>query len=181
MLKKITYFLIIFFGYFLLAKNSFALTFDLIAPTEQLQRGQEVKFTINIDTEGKSYASVQIGITYDTQYLEFISVSPGDTFSTISSEPAGDGKLIIKGSTESSYSGSGVFAYVTFKLIASSPGSTQLCALFNPENTPTPKPTSHPPSVLPTSGDTNGVNKGVFVGLLFLILAGSGLVVFKNI
>lgn len=184
MLKKTIYFLIIFLGYFLLAKSSFALTFDLIAPTEQLQRGQEVKFTININTEGKSYSQTQIGMTYDTQYLEYISVSAGDTFSTVSAEPAGDGKLIIKGTNNSAYSGSGVFAYVNFKLIASSPGSTEICALFNPDTTPTPNPTSPtspPPSALPTSGNTNSANKAIFIGLLFLALAGSGFLIFKNI
>lgn len=182
-IKKAIYFIFVFFSYFFLVKNSFALTFDLIPPSEQLQRGQEVRFTINIDTQSKSYSSVEIGMTYDTQYLEFISVTPGDTFSTVSSQMAGDGKMIIKGTNNTPYSGSGVFAYVTFKLIASSPGSTELCALFNPEITPTPTKENRP-SPLPTAiyklGETKNVVKGFLIGITFFALAGGGLLILKN-
>lgn len=178
MLRKIIIFLLVFFaGSVFFIKPIQAITFDLIPPDGELQRGQEIKFTINVDTEGKSYNNTKIGMTYDTQYLEYVSVSSGDTFSTVSAESAGEGKLIVTGSTNSSYSGSGIFAYVTFKLIAQSPGSTQLCVLFNPQNTPT----IPPPTALPTTGSVNNVYKGVLVGLAFLIIAGSGLFFFKNI
>lgn len=181
-MKKILLTVLLIISYFLSAGSIQAITFDLIAPSGQLERGQEVKFTINIDTEGKSYSSTQIGMTYDTQYLEYISVSAGNTFTTVSANPQEGGKLIISGSSSSGYSGSGVFAYVTFKLIASSPGSTELCVLFNPDVTPTPKPTSPPaPTALLTSGNINGVARGLTFGLIFLILAGSGFLVFRNL
>lgn len=179
---------------FLVPTSVDALTFDLIAPSGQLQSGQEVKFTINIDTEGKSYSSTQIGMTYDTQYLEYVSTTVGNTFTTVSANQEGEGRLIISGSSTSGYSGSGTFAYVTFKIIATAPGSTQLCALFNPEVTPTPAPgeptatpapgstaTPVPPTALPTSGDVNGVGRGLALGMIFLVLAGGGFFVFRNL
>ncbi len=194
-MKRILLSLLFIISCLFLTKDAFALTFDLIAPSGQLQSGQDVKFTINIDTEGKSYSSTQIGMTYDTQFLEYVSTSVGNTFTTVSADPQAGGKIIISGSSTAGYSGSGVYAYVTFKIIAASPGSTQLCALFNPEVTPTSPPsvptstpvpgvpTSPPnvPTALPTSGDINGVGRGLTLGLVFLILAGGGFFVFRNL
>ena len=164
-LKRFFIIFIFLLTIFIVPNSVSAITFDLIAPSGQLQRGQDIKFTINVDTEGKSSTSTRIGMTYDTKYLEYISVSAGNTFATISG-----------------CSGSGAFAYVTFKLIATAPGSTQLCALFNPaESTPTPIATSPPlPTALPTSG-VNGNFVQIAFGLIFLILAGTGLIVFKNL
>ena len=174
-----------------------ATTFDLIAPSGPLERGQEIKFTINIDTEGKSLSSTSIGMTYDTQYLEYISVSPGNTFTTVSASLQDGGKLIINGSSTAPYSGSGVYAYVTFKLIATQSGSTQLCVLFNPTTpTSTPGPTSPPgptvtpggptspptvPTSLPKTGETQPMTKGIVLATFFFILATGGFLIFKKI
>lgn len=159
-----------------------ATTFDLIAPSGQLTRGGEVKFTVNIDTEGKSLSSTSIGMTYQTQYLEYVSVLPGNTFTTVSTDVQEGGKLIISGSSTTPYSGAGTFAYVTFKLIATGPGSTQLCALFNPSSsTPTPQPTSLPaPTALPRTGDTNSVVKGTILASLFFVIAAGISFAFKK-
>jgi len=195
-MKKILTILLFFICYLLFVGNVFAMTFTLIAPSGILERGQNIQFTINIDTENKSYTSTQIGMTYETQYLEYVSVLAGNTFTTVSANPQGEGKLIISGSSTSGYSGSGTYAYVTFKLIATAPGSTELCALYNPETltpTSTPYPTVTPggptltptvppePTALPTSGDISGVGRGLIFGLIFLALAGGGLFVFKNL
>ena len=170
-----------------------ATTFDLIAPSGQLTRGQDVKFTINIDTEGKSLSSTSIGMTYDTQYLEYVSILPGNTFTTISADVQDGGKLIISGSSTAPYSGAGTYAYVTFKLIATQAGSTQLCALFNPAETPTatPQPTSPPgqptytpyplqPTSLPKSGETKSASQGIILATFFLISAAGGFFVLKK-
>ena len=178
-MKRVLISIASFFVFLLLAQTSFAVTFDLIAPSGTLERGQDVKFTINIDTESKSYTSTKIGMTYDTKYLEYVSVSAGNTFTTVSAEPQTGGKLIISASSTSGFSGAGTFAYVTFKLIAASAGSTQLCALFNPE-TPTATLAPNAPTALPTSG-INGSSTQVALGLVFLAIAGTGLVVFKNL
>lgn len=179
-MKKILQSLVLFFVFLFMAETTQALTFDLIAPTEQLQSGQNVRFTVNITTEGKSYTSTKIGMTYDTQYLEYVSVSAGNTFTTVTSDPQGEGRLIISGNSATGYSGSGTFAYVTFKIIAAGPGSTELCALFNPD-TPTNTPAPPPPTALPTSGTVGNFKYGLALGLVFLALAGGGFVVFKNL
>ncbi len=177
-MKKI-FLLIFLFSFLILPKSVFGMTFDLIPPEGELKRGQEIKFIVNIDTEGKSYSSVQIGMTYETQYLEYISTSAGDTFTNVSADNLGEGKLILTGTSNSPYSGKGVFAYVTFKIIADAPGSTQLCALYNPDITPTAQPTRIIPTALPTSGIVGNVNKGIFVGVVFLFLS-AGFFVLKN-
>jgi hypothetical protein len=167
--------------------SAHALTFELIAPSGELQRGQDVKFTININTEGKSLSSTSIGMTYETQYLEYVSTVPGDTFTTVSTDVQDGGRLIISGSSTSPYSGSGTYAYVTFKLIATGPGSTELCALFNP-STPTPTPTTRPghptntpaPTSLPKSGENKSAVQGAILASLFFAAAGISLFVFKK-
>ncbi|KKP67469.1 MAG: Esterase [Candidatus Roizmanbacteria bacterium GW2011_GWA2_35_19] len=166
-----------------------ALTFDLIAPSGQLQSGQDVKFTINIDTEGKSLTSTSIGMTYQTSDLEYVSTVPGNTFTTITTDAQAGGKLIISGSSTGGYSGSGSYAVVTFKLIATAPGSSQLCALFNPvvpssPPAPTlpPAPSSPPaPTSLPQTGSFAETVKNASLGLVFFGLAAVGFLVFKKI
>lgn len=164
----------------------YALTFDLIAPTEQLTRGQDVKFTLNVNTEGKSLTTAPIGMTYDTQYLEYVSTAPGDSFTTVAADVQAGGKLILTGSSTAAYSGSGAFAYVTFKLIATSAGSTELCTLYNPLTTPTPGPTSTPvpnapaPTALPKTGQGGSVAQGAILASLLFAAAGVGFFAFKN-
>ncbi|MCX7955674.1 MAG: cohesin domain-containing protein [Patescibacteria group bacterium] len=178
-LKKIfliIFYLIVLFNYFFLPSKVLALTFDITGPTEQLQKDQEVKFIINIDTKNQNYSSTSIGLKYDTQYLEFLSVLPGNTFSAVSSKIIENGKLIINGSSSSSYNGSGIFAYVNFKIIAVSAGSTQLCSLFNPQT-----PTSQPPTNIPKMGETKNTNQNIIIGLLFLTIASSTLIFLKNV
>ena len=160
-----------------------ATTYDLIAPSGTLTRGQNLQFTININTEGNSLSSSVVGMTYDTQYLQYISATPGNSFTTVTATDQGGGKLLVNGSSATPYSGSGTFAYVTFNLIATGPGSTQLCALFNPSSTPTPGPgaTSAPvPTSLPKTGDTESVTKGVVLASLFFAAAAGGFIVFKK-
>ena len=183
-MKKILITILLILGVLIVPNSVLAMTFDLIAPSGELVRGQEVKFTINIDTEGKSLSSTSIGMTHETKYLEFISVSPGNTFTTVSADVQGSGKLIISGSSTAPYSGSGTYAYVTYKLIATGPGSTQLCALFNPSSpTPTspPGPTSPPvPTSLPKSGQSKSATQGFILASLFFTAAGISFFVLKK-
>lgn len=182
---------VLFLSIFLIPNKVLATTYDLIAPSGQLTRGQDVQFIINVNTEGKSLSSSSIGMTYDTQYLEYVSVSPGDTFTTVSADIQGTGKLIITGSSTSPYSGSGAFAYVTFKLIATQAGSTQLCVLFNPtSSTPTPGPTSTSgpsstpgppiPTSLPKTGESTSTVQGIFLASLFFIVSVIGFFVLRK-
>jgi len=193
-MKKFLVMILLALGVLIIPNSVLATAFDLIAPTEQLVRGQDVKFTINIDTEGKSLSSTSVGMTYETQYLEYISTTPGNTFTTVSADVQDVGKLLITGSSTVPYSGAGTFAYVTFKLIATSSGSTQLCALFSPSTptaTPGPSPTLGPsptggptsppvPTSLPKTGESGSTVQGAILASLFFVAAGVGLFVFKK-
>lgn len=198
-MKNILITILLILGVLIIPDSVLATTFDLIAPSGELIRGQEIKFTINIDTEGKSLSSTSIGMTHQSQYLEFVSVLPGNTFTTVSADVQGGEKLIITGSSTTPYSGSGVFAYVTYKLIATGPGSTELCALFNPAETPTatPQPTSSPqptsppgqptytpyppqPTPLPKAGGSRSTTQGAIIASLFFAAAGISFFVLKK-
>lgn len=184
-MKQFAFFLVGIFAFlFFSAVPVRALTFDLLAPTGQLQRGQDVQFTINIDTEGASLASTQIGMTHKSDVIEYVSVSPGTTFTTVTADVQGDGKIVFTGTKAGGYSGSGTFAIVTYKIIATEPGSTQLCALYNPASTPTPPPnaTAAPiPTALPTTGYFDKTAKGAILGSVFFIVSAVGFFVFKKI
>lgn len=176
----------ILFFIFIFPKNSFAQKFELLAPGGTLTRGQTVTFTINIDTKSKKLTTAQIGLTYNTQYLEFINVTPGDTFSTVSSEPVETGKILITGEDTSGFNGKGIFAYVNFKLIAASPGSTELCALWAPQPSPTKvptgiQPTGIQPTSLPRTGYETPQNIASFLGVFFAISAVISLSILKKI
>lgn len=168
-------FLISSFVFFGGVKSVYAVTYDLIAPTGQLQRGQDVQFTINIDTEGQTLTAGTIGMTYQTEPLQYVSTTPGDAFPTVETETQEGGKLIFKASNPNGFSGTGTFAIVTFKIIATAPGETQLCVLFNPETTPTPPPAAQP-TALPKTGSTTQTGKGAFLGITLLVLAGGALI-----
>ncbi len=158
-----------------------AAKYDLIAPSGKLQRGQDVQFTINIDTEGQSLTTATIGMTYQTGPLQYVSTTPGDAFSTVAAETQEGGKIIFKASNPSGFSGTGTFAVVTFKIIATTSGSAELCVLFNPE-TPTQPPaiTGPPaPTALPKTGSVNQTSRGAFFGITLLVLA-TGALVFYN-
>ena len=180
-MKKILIAVILVLSVLMIPHPAIATTFDLIAPSsDQLVRGQDVKFTVNVDTGGQSLTSTSIGMTYEAQYLEYVSTIPGNTFKTVSTDVQGSGKLIISGSSTTPFSSSGTYAYVTFKLIAAGPGSTQLCALFNPSTAP-PVPTSPPaPTSLPNSGDSKSASQGIVIATFFLIMAAGGFFVLKK-
>lgn len=182
-MKSFLTILLCVFSFMFYASSTYALTFDLVGPTGQLTRGQDVVFKININTEEKSLSTASVGMTYETQYLEYVSTAPGDSFTTVSANVLAEGgKLVITGTSTTPYSGSGTFANVTFKLIATEAGSTELCALYNPETTPTlPVPTSPPaPTALPKTGEGESTAQGVILASLFFVAAGVSFFVFKK-
>lgn len=154
--------------------------YDLIAPEGELKRGDEIQFTVTIDTgSGASPTTAQIGLTYDTKYLEYKGTTPGDTYSTISAQETSPGKIFIMGQNPIDTSSDGVLAYINFKIIAAAPGSTQLCTLFAPSTTPaatpttppgTPQPTTPAPTSLPKTGNTSETTKLAVIGGIFLAI-----------
>jgi len=179
---KIISLLLIPFLFLFLAKQTLAVKFDLIPPSGDLERGQEIQFVINIDSQGATINSADIGMTYDTQYLEYINTVPGDAMESVSVSDQGGGKLLFSGNNSVGFSGQGVFATVTLKIIASSSGSTELCVLWAPTVTPTSppsqptsppsQPTSPPaPTSLPRTGNSNNTKFAGLFGLAFLSIA----------
>ncbi|NCO88916.1 hypothetical protein GW881_03295, partial [Candidatus Roizmanbacteria bacterium] len=74
---------------------AFAIKYDLIPPSGELTRGQQIQFTINIDSEGTSIATTQIGMTYETTVLEYVSTVPGDAMGTVSVSQLESGKILF--------------------------------------------------------------------------------------
>ncbi len=173
----------IFLFSFFFAKNSFAIRYSLIAPSGTLTRGQTVTFTINIDTQGETITNAQIGMTYETQYLEYVNTVAGDAFPNLTTTPKDGGKLIFS-ATSSGFNGNTTFAQVNFKIIAQAPGESQLCILWKvPNETPqptSPQPTSPQPTTLPASGNSQLTKKLGLVGSGFFIFSLLGYLLSKN-
>lgn len=186
-MKKILVFIFILAGYFFLFPKLFfssalAVKYSLAQPGGPYTRGQEIRFTINVDTQGATIKTGTIGMTYETQYLEYVSTTPGAAMTSVSSSQLGGGQLLFSGENSAGFTGQGVFAYVNFKLIAQAPGQTSLCVLWAPSPSPTvtPGPTSppgtplptSPPAVtnLPTSGEAKNGMLATSLGLGFLTI-----------
>src|SRR4051812_18910244 len=91
----------------LLPKKALALTYDLIPPTGTLTRGQNVQFIIDVDTEGSSVTTATVGMTFNTQYLSYVSANQGDTLpEKFSAQVTSAGTLLISGENSAGYSGS---------------------------------------------------------------------------
>lgn len=159
-----------------LPRAAYAITFELIPPSGQLTRGQNIQFTINIDTQGATVKSTQIGMTYDTTVLKYVSTAPGSSMNSVTTTEPTTGQLLLAGANTAGFSGKDVYAVVTFTIIAQAPGSTQLCTLFVPSTTPqptspplTPQPTSAPqPTALPKSGSVSKTVSTTLFGVLFI-------------
>lgn len=168
------------------SKKAYAIKFDLIAPNPPsggFKQGDVIKFTINVNTQAESVNSTEIGVSYKSSDLEYQSVEPGNTFGSVTGQLSSGQGLIIKGGSSGGYNGSGVYAYVNFKIVATTSGSTQLCTLFTPSSSnPTyppgvPSPTNVPnattapgsPSRAPTALPRTG-NNMVSFGLLGIVL-----------
>ncbi len=158
----------------------YATQFNLIAPSGTLTRGTNIQFTVTVDTEGQTISSTQIGMTYKTDVLQYIETKAGDAFPNVTTATQDGGKLIFTATNDNGFSGSGNLAVVTFKLIATAPGSTELCVLFNPATTPTAGPTAPPPTNLPKTGSSDKTNQGAIVGITFLLLAGAGIAIINR-
>ncbi|MEO6508727.1 MAG: cohesin domain-containing protein [Patescibacteria group bacterium] len=161
-----------------------ALSYDLIAPSGTLNRGDEVQFIINIDSDGTTVKTATVGMTYESQYIQFVSATPGDAMDSVTSTPGATGTLMLTGINNAGLNGSGVYAYVTFKIIATAAGTTELCALFNPTITPTPAPvtTTAPvvPTALPVTGSASDMRFGTILGSAVLLLSLTSLTLLKR-
>lgn len=184
------YFFSIFFFIgvgFLFAQQAYAVTFDLIPPSGALKRGQDITFTITLDSLGASITSIQTGLTFDTQYLQYKSVAAGAAMDSVTADTTtyGAGKVLFTGAKGSGFNGNGVFATVTFALIAEQSGETEICTLWAPNPTPTTPPTNTPlptapplqptappqPTALPQTGIADSRNTGIIFAFMALLSA----------
>lgn len=165
-----TFFVSILFLILGFTGNVHATSFELIAPTGTLTRGQSVSFTANIDTQGETLNTAAVGLTYKTEFLQYESATPGDTFETLTASETQPGTILLEGTNTNGFSGTGTFAVINFKLIADSPGETELCTLTTPPVSSTPGPTSSQPlpTSLPTTGQTENTLTPIIVGLGFI-------------
>lgn len=136
----IAFFIVLYLQIFFNAKTVFAATFDLIAPAGQLTVGQPAVFTVNINTGGTPLSTTEVGLSYDTSILQFVSAAPGNTFTTITPSEPSTGKLVLTGTSSTPFSGSGTFATITFNLVATAQSGATLCTLFKPSPPPTVPP-----------------------------------------
>lgn len=156
----------------------------VLTTTGPLSRGQDIQFAVQLDAKGNTIKAQQIGLAPDTRYIQYLSASPGEAMSTVEVQTFSDGRILLSGSNPSGFTGSGVFAYVNFKIIAEAPGDTTLCSFWNPNSTPTPPPgaTNTPippgtvePTVLPTrlprSGSATFTQIVGIIGAFFLVIS----------
>ncbi|MCX7880964.1 MAG: cohesin domain-containing protein [Patescibacteria group bacterium] len=176
-LKKIFFIFFLFLIFFFYLPCSVkAVKFDLIAPNPPENgffRGDTIRFTINIDTKGASLNTTQIGMTYKTQYLEYVSVTPGEAMTSVTAENLGEGKLLFSGNNNSGFSGQGTFAYVDLKIIAQAPDETELCVLWAPSSTPSPQNTPSPQATNPPQPTTGIIKSNIsaFLGTAFIFFS----------
>ncbi len=203
-MKRALYFilslLVVFTAYHLCTQPVYAVQYDLIAPSGQLTRGSDIQFTVTIDTQGETVSTVSIGMVYDKSILQYEKTDPGNTFTTVSATQSDGGpsnvgnasfsqsaNIIFNATSDTGYSGSGNFAVVTFKLIATASGSTSLCVLFNPTTSPTTAPTAVPttpgaaPTALPRTGAIDKTDQAAVAGIAFLLAAGAGVIIGKRL
>ncbi|OGK63026.1 hypothetical protein A2334_01425 [Candidatus Roizmanbacteria bacterium RIFOXYB2_FULL_38_10] len=141
MVKKLGVSLFFIIAFFVSAPSAFAVRFELVPPSGELSRGQEVTFTVNMDTQGATINTIQTGMTYDTQFLEYVSSAPGAAMNSVTVDTSqGTGKLLFTGTNTAGFTGTGIYATVVFKIIAAESGSTELCTLWTPTPSPTPVP-----------------------------------------
>lgn len=188
--KTVIFSLIVFFILPMITRHAYAVTYDLIAPQGELKAGDQIQFTIYIDTEGSTVTSGQIGATYDAQYLQYLSTTTGAAMTSVTATPQGTKDLLLNGANSSGFTGKNVFAYLNFKITATSPGSAQLCALWGP--TPTLNPTypatttatsqSAPiPTTLPQTGNTKAKDYASVLGGFFLVSAATFFIIRRSI
>lgn len=146
--KTALFFILVFSFLFLtFPKSVLAISLTIEAPSEQLVRGEEYDFVVSIDTFNTAIATTQGRVTYETQYLQFVSLTNGNFFASTTYTEQSAGTIVITGTNSTAKTGSGTFAIIRFKLIATAPGSTTLCAIspITPTSTPIPANPTAPP------------------------------------
>lgn len=138
-----------------------AVGYSLNPPRGQLSRGETVQVTVGTDVQGENHSVGVIGITYDTNKLQYVSASPASSTDSIDITQPSTGKLLVVGKKSSSYITTGTFAILNFTIIADESGSTEICAAFSPSQE---ELQSIPTSILSAEqlGEVLGISTTVF-------------------
>ena len=140
------FFLFLAFFSLVFPSQTQAISMTIEAPSEQLVRGEEYDFVVTIDTFNTAIATTQGRVTYETQYLQFVSLTNGNFFASTTYIEESTGVILLTGTNNTAKTGSGTFAIIRFKLIATAAGSTTLCAIAPVTPTSTPAPSAPPQS-----------------------------------
>jgi hypothetical protein len=102
--------------------------------------GDTISVKINIDTQLSVLNTAVIYVIFDKNYLQYISTSNGNFFDNVSSAYDNDRQLTLKGITNlpAGKSGIGIFANISFKVNAISPGSSEIIAISYKPILPSP-------------------------------------------
>jgi len=130
--------------FFAFPAKAAAVSMTIDGPTE-LVRGEEYDFVVTIDTFNTAITTIQGEVTYEAQYLQFVSLTKGNFFESVTNTEEQTGVITLTGTNSSAKTGSGTFAIIRFKLIAEAPDSSTLCAI-TPLISETPTPGSPPQS-----------------------------------
>ncbi len=123
---------------FVFAQKTYAQVFILDPSAATKKVGEEFTVNLNIDTQGKTVASADVKLTFDSTILELVKVDKGDFFSD-EADYIGTGTLYVGGFFREQYAtknGSGKLAIVTLKgkTVGSSPFSFTCSTQTNDSN-----------------------------------------------
>jgi len=124
--------------FFVFAQKTYAQVFILDPSAATKKVGEEFTVNLNIDTQGKTVASADVKLTFDSTILELVKVDKGDFFSD-EADYIGAGTLYVGGFFREQYAtknGSGKLAIITLKgkTVGSSPLSFTCSTQTNDSN-----------------------------------------------
>lgn len=166
MLKKITALIlaVLFFG--ISPAYAYAATLSITPSTGQINKGCDVTFTIEMDTQGAQTDGTDVILSYDPAKMTIAQtdITNGKIYADYpgNSVDAAAGKVSISGIAQVSeaFSGKGTFATLKFKVLSSASGNATLKFDFDPNNKT-------------NSTDSNVVERGTVADVLSAVTDGS--------
>lgn len=166
MYRKLTAFLIatVFFG--LSPASAYAATLSIAPATGQINKGCDVTFTIELDTQGSQTDGTDVILSYDPAKMTIAQtdITNGKIYADYpgNSVDATAGKISVSGIAQVSqaFSGKGTFATLKFKVASAATGNAGLKFDFDPSNKT-------------NSTDSNVVERGTVADVLSAVTDGT--------
>jgi hypothetical protein len=166
MVKKLTA-LLFAFGYLVLSPvYAYAATLSVAPPTGQINKGCDVTFTIELDTQGAQTDGTDVILSYNPAVMTIAQtdITNGKIYADYpgNSVDATAGKISVSGIAQVSeaFSGKGTFATLKFKVNSAASGNATLKFDFDPNNKT-------------NSTDSNVVERGTVADVLSAVTDGS--------